>query len=480
MKPPKAPPYLADFDSASAMLRATARFLRGEDFPQLGRPRMPEPLAELLGLSVDALPLAARQLIYSWSGALEASPRDKIPKMRGEALARWVVGEYPPRPYPAAFIGSSNGALVHLCAALGVPWLPQTFLLPIKARLPEDEPKRAMEAMREPGQRLLANNPELTLHHMHDPSQDRLMLKRMAYFRVKRRRLGAAYTQFLTARLMPGATIFIVDCGKRWPTTQVAERHIFQFGAVGGPTIEEYFSGGPRVANYLRRMGSTVRCWDAPPPDGERPEAEWGFDAELLGDITRLAERQGYRVRRVTFTDPMVLSVLVADLYRWWYARLGLPTNRLIVDSFILMEPFWTQRTASIPFWMTFNMRPGAERLGRYLDASPAFDEIALMLFSHGVRSVGLASIPRWRSLLERARRRGDFLGVNTRAYPADFATFVRYYTDLRATIPADYTLPPSLTLAELDAFLGEHPGQYDVQWRDETPAREPHAPQPV
>jgi hypothetical protein len=32
--------------------------------------------------------------------------------------------------YQAAVIGSSSGALVHLCAALAVPFLPQTVLVP--------------------------------------------------------------------------------------------------------------------------------------------------------------------------------------------------------------------------------------------------------------------------------------------------------------------------------------------------------------
>jgi hypothetical protein len=38
---------------------------------------------------------------------------------------------YPDRTHPAAFIGSSNGALMHLAASLCAPWLPQTFLSPV-------------------------------------------------------------------------------------------------------------------------------------------------------------------------------------------------------------------------------------------------------------------------------------------------------------------------------------------------------------
>ncbi len=44
-----APPYIADFDSASGMLRATAAYLRGEDFPGVGiAPPVTEPLIALV------------------------------------------------------------------------------------------------------------------------------------------------------------------------------------------------------------------------------------------------------------------------------------------------------------------------------------------------------------------------------------------------------------------------------------------------
>jgi len=92
-----------------------------------------------------------------------------------------VVSHYPKRHYPSAVIGSSNGALVHLSAALGIPWLPQTFLIPVRrSGVPPDEPAEELEWGREPARELLAANPELRLHHMFDPNQDRLMARRMA------------------------------------------------------------------------------------------------------------------------------------------------------------------------------------------------------------------------------------------------------------------------------------------------------------
>jgi hypothetical protein len=36
-------------------------------------------------------------------------------------------------------LGSANGAAIYLAAALGMPWLPQTLLLPVRRALDPDD-----------------------------------------------------------------------------------------------------------------------------------------------------------------------------------------------------------------------------------------------------------------------------------------------------------------------------------------------------
>jgi hypothetical protein len=124
----KAPRYIADFDSTSAMARALGRYLQGNDFPGLGVLPTALPLASLLDVIGESE--RARRLIYSWGGWAEAISPDELASVQAEEFSRWVVSLYPERNYPAIMIGSGNGAAVHLCAALGIPWLPQTFLNP--------------------------------------------------------------------------------------------------------------------------------------------------------------------------------------------------------------------------------------------------------------------------------------------------------------------------------------------------------------
>ena len=459
MRPPS-PAYIADFDSASAMLRALSACLHGEDFANLGMPAWLRPPV----LATGVLPARAREAVYAWSGWAEAIPPERIGEVDAEEIARWVVGAYPERRYPAVAIGSSSGALISLCAALGIPWLPQTFLVPVRQTdIAPDEPRRSMAAGIPLGRRLLEANADLQLHHMHDPNQDQLMIRHMTYFRIKRLRLGPTFERFLEGVLEPGGLILLSECSKKWPATRVGERHVFQFGAVGGPEPEEYFRGGPRVAEFLERYGSARRHWDPPEPDGEWPEAEWGFAPPLRADIERLADRRGYLVRRLVFEDPEHLSPLVAELYRARLRARGLPAGRLLVESFVLMAPRWALRSGSVPFWLTFNTEPSAACLERYLDRPEPYDEILMMLFAHGAQSIGLAPIERWRSLLARARRRGTFLGVDEDDYPGDFATFARYHAAL-PEVPEPFE-PEPLSWSELEEFIGRERKHFAVRW---------------
>jgi hypothetical protein len=459
--------YVADFDSAAGMLRALANYLHGRDFPLLGAlPKWRGPDMRLFAMLLDRMPDSVKEQVYVWSGRREAIGAHKLAQANTERISAWVANLYPHRKYPAIAIGSSNGALTHLWAALGIPWLPQTFLIPVARFGPHpDEPLQDVDWAKQWAPLFVKANPDIQLHHMHDPNQDRLMIQRMTYFRVKRLRLGRGYEHFLRACLAPGGTIFIVECRLKWPTTKFGDRHLFQFGALGGATPDEYHRGGKRVEEYLARYRSHRRRWEAPAPDAERPEAEWGFEPQLRGDIEAFARTNDFKIRRIVFERPEEMSPLVADFYRWWNRERAVSDSRLLVESFIVMEPYWTIRTASVPFWMVFNKEPSAEALEAYLAAREPFDEIYMMLFSHGVESIGLTPIERWRRILARARKHGAFVGVDERAYPRDFAVFVRYYFDLRRKLDARSSLPLPATFKQLDDFLEHAHGRYPVQW---------------
>src|SRR5262245_40981184 len=300
--------------------------MHGQDFAGLGIIRHSRFLVPL----VNRLPHGLRQHLYRLGAWREGVPTHQVGQLRAEALSEWVVAQYPRRQHPALFIGSANGAAAHLCCALDAPWLPQTLLVPVRrAGVDLDDIPAIAAATMQPARELLQANPELALYQMHDPNQDRLMSRIMAYFRVKRLDLGATYAQFIVDTLAPGGTLVLLECRLPAPAARLGPRHLFQTGGLGDIPLEEYVSGSDRIEAYLRREGSSRTRWDAPTPQGERPESEWGFDPALREDVERLARRRGYRVRRLVFDHPQDLSPLVADFHRWWYQRRGIPARRL-------------------------------------------------------------------------------------------------------------------------------------------------------
>jgi pimeloyl-ACP methyl ester carboxylesterase len=126
------------------------------------------PAVDWLAGRLERLPVPVVQAVYRRAGWADAITAGQLRRVRSERLADWVVRHYPRRRYPVVFIGSSNGAMAHLAAALGAPWLPQTLLLAVRhGGLDPDDPAADMQAMRPAGRALLESNPDLALHHMH-------------------------------------------------------------------------------------------------------------------------------------------------------------------------------------------------------------------------------------------------------------------------------------------------------------------------
>lgn len=455
-KPPKG---IARFDSAAAMLVALANALQDKPFDSPSQ----SPVLDRLLPSLNRLPARLREWGYAVGGMAEGISLQQASELDVEGIAEWMVSEYPEREYPAAFIGSSNGAMIHLAAAMGSPWLPQTFLCPVRALHNDpDDAQAGFDHGKAVAAALLASWPRLAVHHMQDPNQDRLMLDQMSYFRLKLRALPLAFNEFLMRNLPGESTLFINHCTRQWPVTRTSDRSFFQFGALGGATEKEYLQGGPRVAEYLARYGIDRVKWDPPGPTDNVPEAEWGLDEYLIAPLKKMASAQGWRLLEIRYQDPEALSFVVAEIYRDWYLASGIHATRLTVDSFLLMDPWCTLHQHAIPFWLVFGTEPSAFALQRFLDRQPRFRNIDMMLFSHGTESIGMADIPRWQGLLDRATEEGAFVGVDTERFPRDFATFARFDAELRARAPL-LPPPPPLSVEKVISGIERYGARHGV-----------------
>jgi hypothetical protein len=227
---------VASFGSASVLHAAAAAALEGQPFRNIGS-------SALAGLAVRAagrLPWSVLRGVYTRIGASEGINPRRLGDVDLAGVAASFAERYPKRRYTAIMLGASNGALAHLGAAMQLPWLPDTVLVPVAHVGDTDRPDEAMEFGRSVAPALLDRNPDVVLHHMHDQLQDVLMAERMSYFRVKWRRLPEAYAHFVDNHLAADGTVVLINDHSRWPVTRIGPRHVFQAGGRGGTPPESW------------------------------------------------------------------------------------------------------------------------------------------------------------------------------------------------------------------------------------------------
>lgn len=428
---------VASFDSASVLHAATVAALEQRPFPHLGNPA---PLASAARVG-GRLPWPVLRRIYARIGGAEGIDPARLGDVDMQRVAASFADAYPSGRFPAVLVGSSNGALAHLAAAMQVPWLPGTVLIPVHHVGPADRPDRALEFGQRVGPRLLDANPGITLHQMHDAAQDELMVARMAYFRTKWSMLPEAYVLFLGDRLAPGAPVLLVDDTSRWPVTRVGTRHVFQAGGRGGLDPEQ----------HLARPHT-------PPPDDEAPEAEWGADPSFTAAVEHWAASHGHPVVRITVDGPQEAAHPVAVAVRAWTRDRGGTGDRLIVPSFVLGDPWRTIELGRVPFWTYFPVRDAVASLEHHLTASEAYADVDLMLFQHGARSPGAVGPAAFARVVRAHGARPHLVGLRPEAVPHDIGAMARYGPAL-AKAPAagiPFTpLPVAEAIARLRATVG-------------------------
>jgi hypothetical protein len=439
----------ASLDASTFMVNTLSNYLKGQDTGDILP--LPETIMRDAGIpvlkAVSELPDDIVSEILRIGGMTEGLDPNEVSMVDAQAIAAEVLEDYPKRQYPAIAVGSASGAVTLLCAALGIPWLPQAFLVLVKREMPPDELTRDPVFGREMANIMLESNPEIACYQMCDPANDRYMSQKMAYFRVKHTALPRAYADFIRERLAPGGTLISVECEREWPATVTGERHSYQVGGVGGTTIDEYLHGSERVRAFLADEDTPHTRFIVPEPTETIREAEWGFDERLLESMNTLAQEEGYTLKRMQYATEESLSPFVADLYRVWYRENGLPTGTVHFKMYTPFDIVHSIKGGVVPFWLVFNGENSLRTAEAYL-AKRDYDRVMLTLFSNYVPAPGIPPAEEW------AKRLGAEL-VATRAekFPFDAASPVAYLYDLKEKLPEAYAIPDAFPLEDFKAL---------------------------
>ncbi|MCR4404735.1 MAG: hypothetical protein NUW06_05635 [Candidatus Acetothermia bacterium] len=383
------------FDSATRTVREVALALEGGgDGPGEVYPRG----AGIFLRAVGLLPEAARIRAIEWGlarflGRSSAQLRELDPA----TLTRWCISQYPSRPYRAIVVGSPSGAVAHLAALLGAPFLTSSFLLSFRHRIAPDDIQSYREFGERVAARLLERHEEFEAINHYDPLHDRALIKHADLLRLRLVRLPEAYCQFIREHLARDGCLILISCTYPWPQYRLGERSFLQVGGLGGVSPEE----------FLRR-------WSLQQPLEERPESEWGCPPGLAQEVRRFARESRLELLELQLDHPQRYSLLA---YRAYLAA-GAREDELMLDCFTYINPYTNLITAIPALWLPYNDRESFGFARRFV-AERGFARIYLALATSFARCEDTVAFAEWARLLER-KGQLELLGVDPRRYPAD------------------------------------------------------------
>jgi len=402
------------FDSGTRVVREVAEALSGT-----GRSILecyPRGSEIFLGF-ISLFPETARISAVEWGMRLSLGhDANRAANVSVDALAEWCIDQYPDdgSRFPAIVIGSPNGAVAHLAALLGAPFLTTSFGLTFRHEtIGPDDLDAYRRTSLETARRILAANAassfEVVCHY--DPIHDRSIVQVADFVRIKLHDLPACYRAFISDRLAPDGSLVLVECAYPWPQIALDERIFLQIGGLGAIEPEA----------YLERWAVDGRTI-------VRRESEWGCPEPFADAVNTYAEAHGIDVLEVRFNHPAEYSLLAYDAY---LACEGVRPQRLLIDTFNHQNPRTNIQTGIPGLWLPFNTEDGLALAERAL-CGKVLDTVYLAPLPSFSRSPDTAALDAWTDLLA-PHGTLEFVGVRPDKYPADPLAPYRFARDLRS-----------------------------------------------
>jgi hypothetical protein len=405
---------LVAFDSGTRVVREVAEALSGTGRSILEcYPRGSEIFLGLISLFPERMRIGAVEWGMRLSLGYDA---DRATDVSVDALAEWCIDQYPDdgSRYPAIVIGSPNGAVAHLAALLGAPFLTTSFGLAFRHdTVDPDDLAAYRRTSLGTARRILAANAEheveIVCHY--DPIHDRSIVQVADFLRIKLHDLPVCYRTFVSDRLAPDGSLILVECAYLWPQIALDERIFLQIGGLGAIEPEA----------YLER-------WAVDGRTSARRESEWGCPEPFADAVDTYAEAHGVDVLEIRFDHPAEYSLLAYDAY---LACDGVRRQRLLIDTFNHQNPRTNIQTGIPGLWLPFNTEDGLALAERAL-WDTALDTVYLAPLPSFSRSPDTAALDAWMKLLA-AHGTVAFVGVRSDKYPADPLAPYRFSRDLRS-----------------------------------------------
>ena len=428
--------WVVPFDSGTRVVREVAEALTGE-----GRSILESyPWGSRLFLGLLSLcPENVRITGIEWGMRLSLGfDVDKAGELDVRDLAQWCVDQYPDdgQLCDAIVIGAPNGAVAHLAALLGAPFLTTSFGLVFRHETidPEDVLSYRESAQKLAGTILASNDSfdfEIICHY--DPIHDRSMVKFVDFLRIKLHELPDVYQDFIRERLAPDGKLILIDCAYTWPQYALSDRVFLQVGGLGAIAPEAFLA-----------------AWPIESPIEVRRESEWGCPEAFADAVTAHASDQEIGLVEISFDHPTGYSQLAYDAY---LACPNVRPHTLLIDCFNHQNPRTNLETGIPSLWLPFNTQEGLSWVKEVLTETQ-LDTIHFTMLPSFAQSPDTAPLDAWIDLLG-AYGSLDLVGIRLDRFPADPLAPYRFSRDMRM-LREDFRVrtPLQLSLNAFEALL--------------------------
>lgn len=414
--------------------------------------------------ALNVVPLAVAQLAVRWRFHSSALPPKDAMAIDTNDLVAARLRDYEKirtNKFPAIVVGAAmGGASAHLAAVLGVPFLPQPFILGLRGGSPNDELAAHIEITSRVASQILRRNPDVMAIAHFDPIHDGWLTRVLSHLRLKLTTLPHGYRKFIQDVLEPNGKILYLDCKARWLQYELDGRHRYQIGGWGGISPAEFLEGSDRIDRALARAGSPHRGgWNLEGRNPiEMPESEWGSEPGLAESLELFAQQGGFSFHRINGVDPHEFSTLAFRAHEALYALQGRSPQGILVETFTQYDPGLALRANLIPLWLIFNTTDSLsflkERCADFAPDLPVYFS-GLVTLS---RTPDMVPWGDWAHALERFDMRN--IGARPHRYPEDLVSLWAWSNRLRQQIDPDAwtPVPPRLcveTFLKLVAAMG-------------------------
>lgn len=403
---------------------------------------------EKMGLALlNRLPVSVARAVVRQQFRWTSLPPREAENLMVEHLigARLADYERVDGQFEAILVGSAmGGATAHLAAVLGVPFLPQPFILGLRGGSPEDEVPPHFALTSRVAERILERNPEVMAIGHFDPIHDGWLTRVVSHLRLKLIDLPRGYREFLQNKLKPDGTIVYLDCDARWLQYRVGSRQVYQIGGWGGISPQEFIEGSDRINRALAESGSNHRGgWGIPDQEPvEGPESEWGSEPGLDQALEVFAAEQGFGFERIKFADPQGFSRLAFLAHEELYRRQGREAEGVVVETFTQYDPQHVLSAGLLPLWLIFNTTDSRQ----FLKTQSQFFPRGKPVYFSGL--VTLSRTPDMVPWEGWAQALGNFswtsIGARPSRYPEDLISLWRWSERLRDLAPPLEAVKPS------------------------------------